>query len=76
LSEDLILSFVPDAEQRLWRILTRAKVGLREERSRVPGQVEGLLEEMMIQLSSVVSDLFGASGRRIWKALATGEDVQ
>jgi transposase len=74
LSGDLILSYVPDAEQRLWRNLTRAKVHLREDRSRVQGQVEGLLEEMMIKLSSVVSDLFGVSGRRILKAIATGED--
>jgi transposase len=73
----LILSYVPDTEQRLWRNLTRAKVRLREDRSRVQDQVEGLLEEMMIKLSSVVSNLFGVigvSGRRILKALATGED--
>jgi hypothetical protein len=37
-------------------------------------QVEALLEEMMLKLSSVVSDLFGSSGRRILKAIAAGED--
>jgi transposase len=74
LSGDLILSYVPDAEQRLWRNMTRAKVGLSDQRKRVQGQVEGLLEEMMIKLSSVVSDLFGMSGRRILKALAAGEE--
>jgi transposase len=74
LSEDLILSYVPDAEQRLWRSMTRAKVSLGEQRKRLQGQIEGLLEEMMIKLSSVVSDLFGVSGRRILKALAAGEE--
>jgi len=74
LSGDLILSYVPDAEQRLWRDMTRAKVSLRDQRKRVQGQVEALLEEMMIKLSSVVSDLLGVSGRRILKALAAGEE--
>jgi transposase len=73
LSEDLILSYVPDAEQRLWRRLTRAKTSMGDQRKRVQCQVEGLLEEMMIKLSSVVSDLFGLSGRRILTAIANGE---
>ena len=74
LSGDLILSYVPDAEQRLLRSMTRAKVSLSEQRKRLQGQIEGLLEEMMIKLSSVVSNLFGVSGRRILKALAAGEE--
>jgi len=73
LSEDLILSYVPDAEQRLWRRLTRTKVSLGDQRKRLQSQVEGLLEEMMIKLSSVVSDLFGLSGRRMLAAIAAGE---
>jgi transposase len=73
LSEDLILSYVPDPEQRLWRRLTRTKTSLGDQRKRVQCQVEGLLEEMMIKLSSVVSDLFGLSGRRILTAIAAGE---
>jgi transposase len=74
LSEDLILSYVPDVEQRLWRRLTRTKVSLGNQRKRVQCQVEGLLEEMMIKLSSVVSDLFGLSGRRMLAAIAAGEE--
>lgn len=35
--------------------------------------MEGLLEEGQIKLSSVVSDLLGASGGRILAALAKGE---
>jgi transposase len=74
LSEDLILSYVPDAEQRMWRRLTRTKTSLGNQRIRLQLQVEALLEEMMLKLSSVVSDLFGSSGRRILKAIAAGED--
>ena len=58
LSEDLIFSYVPDSEQRLWRRLTRTKTSMGDQRKRVQCQVEGLLEKMMIKLSSVVSDLF------------------
>jgi transposase len=73
LSDDLILSYVPDMEQRLWRRLTRTKTSIGDQRKRVQCQVEGLLEEMMIKLSSVISDLFGSSGLRILSAIAGGE---
>lgn len=62
---ELILSFVPDAEQRSWRTLTRAKVQLVGDRVRLQNQLEALLEETRIKLSSVVSELLGLSGRRI-----------
>lgn len=70
---ELILSFVPDPEQRSWRTITRAKVQLVRDRVRLHNQIEALLEEMRIKLSSVVSDLLGLSGRRILQALARGE---
>lgn len=71
---ELYLSFVPEPEQQGWRTLTRGKLQLTRERSRVLAQVEALLEETGIKLSSVVSDLWGASGQRILRALAEGEN--
>lgn len=73
LSGDLILSYVPEPEQRCWRALTRTKYQLREDRVRLQNQIENLLEEFQIKLSSVISDLLGKSGRRILQALAKGE---
>jgi transposase len=73
LSGDLILSYVPEPEQRCWRALTRTKYQLREDRVRLQNQLENLLEEFQIKLSSVISDLLGKSGRRILQALADGE---
>jgi transposase len=70
---ELILSFVPDAEQRDWRSLTRGKVQLVQEVVRLGNQLEAFLEEVRIKLSSVVSELLGLSGRRILRALADGE---
>ena len=72
-AQELRLSFVPDAEQRLWRTVTRRKYQLTRDRARLQNQVESLLEETHIKLSSLVSDLLGASARRMLKALADGE---
>src|ERR1700688_4634700 len=72
-ARELTLSFVPDAEQRLWRTVTRKKYQLRRDRVRLHNQLESLLEEAHIKLSSLVSDLLGASARRMLKALADGE---
>lgn len=72
-AEELILSFVPGEEQRIWRNLSRMKLQLVRDRVRLQGQVECLLEDMRIKLSVVVTDLFGLSGLRILHALAQGE---
>ncbi|HTT24937.1 MAG TPA: IS110 family transposase [Candidatus Acidoferrales bacterium] len=72
-ARELVLSFVPDVEQRLWRTVTRKKYQLRRNRVRLQNQLEALLEEAHIKLSSLVSDLLGASARRMLKALAEGE---
>jgi transposase len=72
-SQELVLSFVPDTEQRLWRALTRTRCQRMRDRVRLQNQLEALLEEAHIKLSSLVSDLLGASARRMLKALADGE---
>ena len=72
-ADELILSFVPDVEQRLWRAITRRKYQLTRDKVRLQNQLEALLEEAHIKLSSLVSDLLGASARRMLKALAEGE---
>jgi len=65
-ARELTLSFVPDAEQRLWRwrSVTRKKYQLRRDRVRLHNQLEALLEEAHIKLSSLVSDLLGVSSAR------------
>src|ERR1700676_1491001 len=72
-AQELTLSFVPDAEQRLWRTVTRKKYQLRCDRVRLQNQLEALLEEAHIKLSSLVTDLLGLSAQRMPKALADGE---
>jgi transposase len=71
-ANELTLSFVPDAAQRLWRTLTRTKYQLTRNRVQLQNRLEALLEEAHIKLSSVVSDLLGVSARRMLDALADG----
>jgi transposase len=72
-ANELILSFVPDAEQRLWRTVMRSKYQLTRNRVQLQNRLEALLEEAHIKLSSLVSDLLGVSARRMLKAIAEGE---
>jgi len=72
-AQELQLSFVPEREQRLWRTVARRKLQLTRDRVRLHNQVEAFLEQCYIKLSSVVSDLFGVSSRRMLTALAKGE---
>src|SRR6202051_4165667 len=72
-SAELVLSFVPDAEQRLWRTLTRTRYQRTRDKVRLQNELEALLEEAHFKLSCLVSDLLGASARRMLKALADGE---
>src|SRR6201987_3001811 len=72
-ANELILSFVPDVEQRLWRTVMRTKYQLTRNRVQLQNRLEALLEEAHIKLSSLVSDLLGVSARRMLKAIAEGE---
>jgi transposase len=72
-SGDLEDSFVPGMEQREWRLLTRARVDLKDKIAVVRNQVEGLLEQGGIKLSAVLSDLFGASGWGMLQRIAKGD---
>jgi len=70
---ELILSFVPDSEQRLWRTITRTKYQLTRDRVRLQNQLESLLEDARLKLGTCVSDLLGVSSRRMLRAIAKGE---
>ena len=72
-AEELVLSFVPDPEQRLWRTVTRRRHQITRDKVRFQNQLEALLEQAHIKLSSLVSDLLGLSARRMLKAIAEGE---
>jgi len=70
---ELILSFVPDPTQRLWRTITRTKYQLSRDRVRLQNQLEAHLEDAHLKLGACVSDLLGVSSLRILSAIAKGE---
>jgi transposase len=66
-------SFVPPPPIRELRDLTRYRVDLVVARTAEKQRVEKLLEDALIKLSVVVSDIFGVSGRAMMAALIAGE---
>jgi len=66
-------SFVPPREIRELRDYTRLRAELVEDRTRHKQRLEKLLEDSMIKLSTVASDIFGKSGRAMLEALIAGE---
>ena len=66
-------SFVPPKEIRQLRDYTRLRSELTEERSRHKQRIEKLLEDSLIKLSTVATDIFGKSGRAMLEALIAGE---
>jgi transposase len=66
-------SFVPPREIRALRDYTRLRTELVEERSRHKQRLEKLLEDALLKLSSVATDLLGVSARAMIEALIAGE---
>jgi transposase len=66
-------SFVPERPIRELRDLTRCRAMLAKERARLSCRIQKVLEDANIKLASVASDVLGASGRAMLKAIVKGE---
>jgi transposase len=66
-------SFVPPPAIQELRDLTRTRKQLTREIVQHVQRIQAVLEEANIKLCSVITDIMGASGRRILKALIAGE---
>jgi transposase len=66
-------SFVPPADIRRLRDYTRLRLDLTAERTRHKQRMEKLLEDALIKLSTVATDIFGKSGRDMIEALVAGQ---
>ncbi len=66
-------SFIPPPEIRRLRDYTRLRSDLVEERTRHAQRLEKLLEDALIKLSTVATDILGVSGRAMIEALIAGE---
>jgi transposase len=66
-------SFVPPAQIRRLRDYTRLRADLTADRTRHKQRVEKLLEDALIKLSTVATDILGVSGRAMLEALIAGQ---
>ena len=66
-------SFVPPEGIRDLRSLTRTRSRLAQDQARHRSRVEKILEDALLKISVVISDLFGTSGRRFPGALVAGQ---
>jgi transposase len=66
-------SFIPNRPQRELRELTRHRTQLVAEKTRASNRIQKILEDANIKLASVASDILGASGRDMLRALIRGE---
>src|SRR5690348_911127 len=66
-------SFVPAADQRAVRELTRYRTSLLNERTRAVNRLQKILEDANIKLASVISDVLGVSGRAMVEGLLAEE---
>lgn len=66
-------SFIPSAEMRAWRDLTRYRTSLTDDRTRQVNRLQKVLEDANIKLASVATDIMGVSGRAILAALIDGQ---
>jgi transposase len=66
-------SFIPPADIRVLRDLTRHRKSLLRDRVKTTNRIHKLLETANIKLATVVSDITGVSGRAMLRALADGE---
>jgi transposase len=67
-------SFVPEKPIRQLRDLTRQRVQLIRQKVQVANRIQKTLEDCNIKLSSVASDVLGASGRDMIHAIIKGEN--
>jgi transposase len=67
-------SFVPDKPIRQLRDLTRQRVQLIRQKVQVANRIQKTLEDCNIKLGSVASDVLGASGRDMIRAIVKGEN--
>jgi len=65
-------SFIPPKEVRVWRDLTRLRRKYVNSLSDYKKRVQKLFESANIKIDSVVSDLFGVTGRNLMSLLASG----
>src|SRR5258708_12754749 len=67
-------SYIPGSEQQPVRDLPRTRMRLLQERTRLINRIQKVLEDANLKLASVVTDIMGATGQAILRALVAGQE--
>ncbi len=67
-------SFIPSSEHQAVRDLTRTRMRLLQERTRLINRIHKVLEDANLKLASVGTDIMGVTGLAILTALLAGEE--
>jgi len=68
-------SFIPPKEVRQWRDLTRLRRRYVQTAADYRRRTQKLFESANIKIDSVISDLFGVSGRNLMNLLVSGKEI-
>jgi transposase len=68
-------AYIPPKFQRQWRNLTRIRTKYQQTIGDFKRRVHKLFQESNIKIDSVISDLFGSSGRNLMKLLISNDSV-
>jgi len=68
-------SFIPERHIRVWRDLSRIRKKYVQNLSDYKRRVHKLFESANIKIDSVVSDLFGVTGRNLMDLLVSGHEI-
>ena len=69
-------NFVPPEDIRDLRDLTRYRKRMIDHRTSERNRIHKILQDANIKLTTVLSDIFGVSGRRILEAMINGEKIE
>ncbi len=68
-------AYIPPKHQRHWRDLTRMRKNYQSELGNFKRRVHKLFQEANIKIDSVLTDLFGATGRNLMRLLISKEST-
>ena len=68
-------AFIPPKHQRHWRNLTRMRKNYQQELGNFKRRVHKLFQEANIKIDSVLTDLFGETGRNLMRLLISNEST-
>ncbi|MGK0555382.1 IS110 family transposase, partial [Macrococcus capreoli] len=72
----IVPSYISTEEVMKLRLLTRRKKSYKEKSTQCKNEIHNILQRANIKLTSIVSDIFGKSGRKLLELFINGEVIE